>query len=92
MSSKWERSLGPMMSERPEEWNEDDDLDDLELVRSGGLPGAPIASGEYASVVMRGRGSFLGARWFSSPPMRRGGTRFGAGCAQKSRGGINEWT
>ena len=40
MSSKCERSLGPMMSERVEEWK-DEDLDDLELVRSGGEPGAP---------------------------------------------------
>lgn len=40
MSSKWDRSLGPMMSERDEECS-DDDLDDFEFVRSGGEPGAP---------------------------------------------------
>lgn len=38
MSSKCERSLGPMKSERVDEWKLDD-LDDLEFVRSGGLPG-----------------------------------------------------
>jgi hypothetical protein len=45
MSSKCDRSPGPITSERPEEWKLDD-LEDLELVRSGGLPGAPMASGE----------------------------------------------
>ena len=45
MSSKCDRSLGPMTSDKPEEWKLDD-LDDFELVRSGGLPGAPMVSGE----------------------------------------------
>ena len=42
MSSKWERSLWPMPSGRLAEWK-DDDLDDLELVRSGGLSGEASA-------------------------------------------------
>lgn len=43
MSSKCERSLGPIESDRVDEWKLDD-LDDFELVRSGGLPGgAPKA-------------------------------------------------
>jgi hypothetical protein len=42
MSSKWERSLWPMTSGRLEEWK-DEDLDDLELVRSGGLSGEASA-------------------------------------------------
>lgn len=49
MSSKCERSLGPMMSDRPEEWKLDD-LDDFEFVRSGGLPGGP-PSPRWASAV-----------------------------------------
>ena len=92
MSSKCDRSLGPMTSDMPDEWKLDD-LEDLELVRSGGLPGGPIVSGEYVRVVMRGRGSFLFAFCCSMPPMRRREeARFGAACAQKSREGINEWT
>lgn len=91
MSSKCDRSLGPITSDMPEEWKLED-FDDLELVRSGGLPGAPIVSGEYVRVVMRGRGSFLFVLWCSNPPMRREETRFGAACAQESRDGINEWT
>lgn len=38
MSSKCERSAGPMRSERVDEWKLDDLLD-FEFVRSGGLPG-----------------------------------------------------
>jgi hypothetical protein len=93
MSSKCDRSLGPIMSDMTDEWKLDD-LDDLELVRSGGLPGAPIVSGEYVRVVMRGRGSFLYVLCCCSmaPMVRREEVRLGAACAQKSRDGINEWT
>jgi hypothetical protein len=92
MSSKWDRSLGPITSDMPEEWKLLD-LDDLELVRSGGLPGAPIVSGEYVRVVMRGRGSFLLVWWLSDFPKRREETRlFAAACAQTSRDGVKEWT
>ena len=43
MSSKCDRSLGPMKSDKVDEWKLLD-LEDLELVRSGGLPGgAPKA-------------------------------------------------
>ena len=41
MSSKCERSLGPMTSDRFDEWK-DEDLDDFEFVRSGGEPGSPL--------------------------------------------------
>jgi hypothetical protein len=58
MSSKCDRSLGPMKSECVEEWKLLD-LDDLLFVRSGGLPGAPNAawaSCEYVTDAMSGRG------------------------------------
>jgi hypothetical protein len=61
MSSKCERLLrspGPMKSECVEEWKLLD-LDDLELVRSGGLPGGPPndewTSCEYVRAAMSGR-------------------------------------
>lgn len=97
ISSKCERSLGPMMSDRPEEWRLED-FEDFEFVRSGGLPGAPPRarlSWVYVRVAMRGRGSFLVEVlfWLSGAPMRREGTRSSAGLAQSLRGdGINEWT
>jgi hypothetical protein len=62
MSSKCERLLrspGPMKSECVDEWKLLD-LDDFELVRSGGLPGGPPndewTSCEYVRAAMSGRG------------------------------------
>lgn len=59
ISSKWERLPGPKKSEWVEEWQLLD-LDDLEFVRSGGLPGgipkAELASCAYVRVAMSGRG------------------------------------
>jgi hypothetical protein len=51
ISSKCERSAGPIMSERASEWK-DDDLEDLEFVKSGGEPGAPSRAGFDSAKVM----------------------------------------
>jgi hypothetical protein len=106
MSSKCERLLRspePMKSECVDEWKLLD-LDDLELVRSGGLPGGPPndvwTSCEYVRAAMSGRGG-----WRRVESCDEGaGAGAGAGpddamrcrsCrAQTSRFGreINEWT
>jgi len=89
MSSKCERSLGLIMSDRLSEWKLDDLLD-LELVRSGGLPGA---SGRYAAAAMRDRACVL-VRFCSNGAAIRGeGPRVGALADQASRwDGIRAWT
>lgn len=70
MSSKWVRSLWPMTSDIFEEWK-DEDLDDFEFVRSGGLPGAAIvASAAYVRVAMSGRGALGGRSRRKGVPMR----------------------
>jgi len=97
MSSKWERLLrspGPK-SEWFEEWKLLD-LDDLELVRSGGLPGGPPkdwwpSCDEYVRVAISGRG---GLRRSDSEGIGRLAVRAWKKCALESRFGkqFKEWT
>jgi hypothetical protein len=98
MSSKCERlprSPGPMKSECVDEWKLLD-LDDFELVRSGGLPGAPyeLSSCAYVRAAMSGRGGRRREESCEDGEADGDAMRCRSWRAQTSRFGkeFNEWT
>jgi hypothetical protein len=99
MSSKCERlprSPGPMKSECVDEWKLLD-LDDLELVRSGGLPGAPYvewSSCVYVRAAISGRGGRRREESCEEGNADGRVMRWTSWRAQTSRFGkkFNEWT